>query len=86
MNLRPSASKGEGRIKRSSVSGRLEMVVRPRLTTMPSWWQLGRRVWFSVVEGSIEITRTPEGPRQGQRPSTRIKRSVFALHSARRTK
>lgn len=86
MNPRPSASEGEGRIKRSGVSGRLEIVVRPRVTTMPSWWQLGRRVWLSVVEGRIEITRTPKGPRQGRRASTRIKRSLFALRSVRRTK
>lgn len=86
MNPLPSASKGEGRIKRSGISGKLEMVVRPRATTMPSWWKLGRRVWLTVVEGHIEITRTPKGSRQGRRASTRIKRSLYALHSPRRTK
>lgn len=83
---RPIAPKGEGRLKRSGVSGSVEMVVRPRVTTMPDWWQLGRRVWLRVIEGRIEITRTPKGRRQGQRVSRRVKRGLFSLQAAQRRK
>jgi hypothetical protein len=66
------------RIKRRT-TGAQEIVVPTGLIE----WRLGQRVWFQMVDGSIEITPTPRGRRGSRRSSSRIRRGVRSITASR---